>query len=365
MRGNFSAGTGWALLLVAWLPACGSEASVAGFQALPGAADGAGGGVDNTAQSGTGTTSNASSGATGAGGSSATGGEGAGTEPFSCSDKDPASGSDLVSIDSGGLPRTAIVHLPPSYDPAAGTMVVLNFHGFSSTALQQGLLSDMSETADERGFIAVYPYGVANSWNAGQCCGTAWTDSVDDVAYTDALLDELEARYCVDPSRIYATGMSNGGFFAHRLACELSERIAAIAPVAGTLGVDDCSPTRQVPVMHFHGTEDPLVPYEGGLPLTGWNVQGDLDFTSVDETIDFWRDANGCSASASDHFLQGDSTCIAWSSGGDDAAVVRCVVDGGGHTWPGGLPIPFLGKTTTDMDASALMVDFFEDNPLP
>jgi polyhydroxybutyrate depolymerase len=159
--------------------------------------------------------------------------------------------------------------------------------------------------------------------------------------------------------------MSNGGFFAHRLACELSERIAAIAPVAGTLGVDDCAPTRRVPVMHFHGTEDPLVPYQGGLPLTGWSVQGDLDFTSVDETIDFWRDANNCSTSASDHFLKGDSACIAGGSCSDDASVVRCVVDGGGHTWPGGLPIPFLGKTTTDMDASALMVDFFEDNPLP
>src|SRR5690606_3308049 len=150
----------------------------------------------------------------------------------------------------------------------AGTMLVLNFHGFTSADWQEALLTRMDREVDARGVIVAYPQGVATSWNAGACCGTAWADAVDDVGFVRALIEHLEAEYCIDARGVDATGMSNGGFLSHRLACELSDRIAAIAPVAGVLGVDpaSCAPSRPVPVWQFHGTEDPLVPYEGGTP---------------------------------------------------------------------------------------------------
>ena len=285
-------------------------------------------------------------------------------EPFACSGKIATKGATLT-IESGGRQRSARVHVPDSYDPDVGTMLVLNFHGYSSDDWQQELLSGMTAAADARGFIVVYPRGIANSFNAGQCCGTAWTDSVDDVTFTADLVAELSDRYCVDPAQIYATGMSNGGFFAHRLACELSDTFAAIAPVAGVIGVEQCEPTREVPVLHIHGTDDPLVPFDGGMPLTGWNVAGDLDFMSVEETIEMWKGIDSCAAQSQEYFATGDSECVQWFSCDGESEVVRCVVDGGGHTWPGGLPIPFLGKTSTDMNATDLMLDFFEAHPMP
>lgn len=284
-------------------------------------------------------------------------------EPFTCAGKVASKGATLT-IESGGLTRSARVHVPDSYDRDVGTMLVLNFHGFSSDDWQQELLTGMTDSADERGFIVVYPKGIANSFNAGQCCGTAWTDSVDDVAFTADLVAELSDRYCIDPARIYATGMSNGGFFAHRLACELPETFAAVAPVAGVLGIDTCNPSRAVPVLHIHGTADPLVPFDGGLPVTGWDVEGDLDFMSVEETIDTWKGIDSCGAQSADYFANGDSECVQWFSCDGESEVVRCVVDGGGHTWPGGLPIP-LGKTSKDMNATELMLDFFEAHPMP
>ena len=113
------------------------------------------------------------------------------------------------------------------------------------------------------GFIAVHPKGGGNTWNAGLCCGEAMTAKVDDVGFVAAMLDELEARFCVDTDRVFACRLSNGGFISHRLACELSERIAAIAPVAGTNVTSPCAPSQPVSVIHFHGTADTLVPYNG------------------------------------------------------------------------------------------------------
>lgn len=275
--------------------------------------------------------------------------------PHTCSGK-KGRGSGLVTVMHDGLPRTAWLHVPPGYDPSAGTMLVLNFHGFTSDAAQQMLLSEMNGASDARGFLVVYPQGVARSWNAGACCGTAWLDAVDDVGFVEALLDELSDELCIDPRRIYATGMSNGGFLSHRLACELSGTFAAIAPVAGVLGVEpeDCTPPRPVPVMHIHGTADPVVPYEGS-----------LTFASVEETVARWRQLDGCSTNSSPLVDQGDAWCVSWSDCDEGAEVVRCTIEGGGHTWPGGFPIPLVGKTSTDLDATGAMLDFFDAHPLP
>ena len=287
----------------------------------------------------------------------------AGPTPVTCNGKTGKKGSPTLSVKSGGLTRTSILHVPEIYDPSQGAMLVLNFHGFSSAGWQQSLLSRMSSESDKRGFIVAYPEGVALSWNAGDCCGTAWTDSVDDIAFTRALLDKIEAEYCIDKRRIFATGMSNGGFFSHRLACEMSDRIAAIAPVAGVLGIDNCAPKRKVPVLHFHGTADPIVPYQGGTPIIPQLGLG-LVFKPVSETMDFWRKFNGCSAFEKVIYQKGDATCIEWPDCDENASTVLCSIDGGGHTWPGGLAIP-AGKTSKDIGATATMLDFFQAHPLP
>lgn len=282
-----------------------------------------------------------------------------------CSGKSGKSGEHTISLQAGGLTRTSIVHVPDSYDPTQGTMLVLNFHGFSSAGWQEALLSRMSGAADQRGFIVAYPEGVATSWNAGDCCGTAWTDSVDDIGFTKALLDRLEKDYCIDPKRVYATGMSNGGFFSHRVGCELADRFAAIAPVAGVLGFPDdkCHPSRPLPIIDFHGTSDPLVPYDGGTPILPTLGAG-LVFRSVAETMHFWQLNNGCSGDKKVIYQNGDATCEEWPDCTGGANTVLCTIDGGGHTWPGGLPVPPLGKTSSDIDATATMLDFFQAHPM-
>jgi polyhydroxybutyrate depolymerase len=283
----------------------------------------------------------------------------------SCSDKTGEVGSSItLSIQSGGTTRTSLLHVPELYDPTKGTMLVLNFHGFLSAGWQEELLTRMDTESDQRGFIVAYPEGVSASWNAGDCCGTAWSDSVDDVKFVRDLLDEIEKQYCIDPKRVFATGMSNGGFFSHRLACEASDRIAAFAPVAGVLGIDpsQCQPPRPVPILDFHGTADPLVPYDGGTPLVPQLGVG-LTFRSVPDTMEFWRQHNDCSTFGVTFYQNGDATCVRWPDCAGGVETVLCSIQDGGHTWPGGVPIP-AGNTSTDISATTTMLDFFEAHPM-
>jgi poly(3-hydroxybutyrate) depolymerase len=151
----------------------------------------------------------------------------------------------------GAVTRSYRVYAGRRYDPTRPAMLVINLHGFTSNALQQELYANMPALADARGFVVASPDGLDASWNAGQCCGLSMTRAVDDVGFIRSLIDAVSAEYCVDPSRVFATGLSNGGFLSHRLACELSDRIAAVAPVAGVVGVPTCTPARAVPVFQF------------------------------------------------------------------------------------------------------------------
>jgi len=221
------------------------------------------------------------------------------TPTFSCTQKAGGAGDSVVSVTSGGLLRTSLLHVPTSYDPTKGAMLVLNFHGFTSDAEQEELLSNMNASSDARGYIVGYPYGIAQSWNAGACCGTATTTNVDDIQFVRDLLASLQNDYCIDPKRIYSTGMSNGGFLTNRIGCEMSDVFAAISPVAGVIGVPTCQPQRPVPIVHFHGTADPLVPYDGSTTL---------GFISVADSIAQWRTNDGCSNASSTIYQNGDAT---------------------------------------------------------
>jgi polyhydroxybutyrate depolymerase len=262
-------------------------------------------------------------------------------------------GDESIDIDFGGMTRTYRVHVPESYDGSVSVPLVLDFHGYSSDGLQQIVLSQMNAKSDTEGFIAIHPEGsgILKSWNAGACCGTAADMNLDDVGLVRAIIADVSTRVCIDPSRVYATGMSNGGFLSHRLGCEAADVIAAIAPVAGVLGIDDadCTPSRPMPVMDFHGTTDVVVPYEGS---------DILGFRSVAETIDSWVARDGCDASPAVSYMMGDTTCETWSGCDDGVEVTLCTSTGEGHWWPGGT------ASTADIVATDAMWEFFTRNRL-
>ncbi len=266
-------------------------------------------------------------------------------------------GSFNKTVMSAGEAREYRIHVPAGYSPEKPTMLVLDFHGLFESKEDIEKISKMTAVSDAHGFIVVYPQGKTSSWNAGACCGTSSSTGVDDVGFVGDLLDALEAEYCVDKKRVFSVGFSNGGMLSHRLACELSDRIAAIGPVAGTLAVDACSPSRPVPVIHFHGTSDFVVPFDGG-GLGGGK--------SVDDTIAGWVQRNGCKDAAPTSVYQnGDATCEEYQQCTDGASVRLCTISGGGHQWPGGESAGAVGgKLSTDISASEEMFSFFAAHPM-
>ena len=276
--------------------------------------------------------------------------------------------STLGDLDHDGMTRTFRVHVPPGYDGRSALPVVLMLHGGGGSAEQFELSSSgMSPIADRENFIAVYPDGTGRiqTWNAGGCCGSAVTNDVDDVGFMGALLDHLEAELCVDERRVYSSGMSNGALMSHRLACELSERFAAIAPVAGTEMSPTCTPSRGVALMHIHGSDDGHVLFAGGL---GCGPSG-VAYTSVPATMERRRMLNGCEATTSRVLTEGDGTCEGYDGCEEDT--VLCTIAGGGHSWPGGAPpagliaCPSNGGQSTTFVASEVIWRFFAAHALP
>jgi polyhydroxybutyrate depolymerase len=248
------------------------------------------------------------------------------------------------------------VHLPAGYDPSTPTPVVLSYHGLNVSANLHMAVTRFNDVADTEGFIVVYPSGIGTSHNAGVCCGPAQNDDVDDVGFAHAMLDVLESELCVDTGRVYANGLSNGGFMSYRLACEASERFAAIGSVAGVTGMLGCLPSRPIPIVHFHGTDDAIVPYGGNFAIS---------YMSVDNHIESWVERNGCSTSATVTWQQGNVLCERYTGCDDDVLVELCTVEGGGHQWFGGGTIPLLGTNTDDVDASQRLWDLLSPFRLP
>jgi polyhydroxybutyrate depolymerase len=281
-----------------------------------------------------------------------------------CSGKTGATGDLTLDLMSGGYARDSLLHVPASYDPTKGTMLVINYHGYTSNAAEQVALTDMNPVADARNFIVAYPDGIGGGWNAGTCCTETQPANVDDVQFTKDLLALLGSRYCLDPGRVYATGFSNGGFMSHLLACVMADTFAAVAPVSGVLGIDpsQCTPSRAVPVQDFHGTADPVVPYDGGPAL---KLLPPVVFRSVPSTMDIWRSNDGCLGAPTTTYQNGTATCTRWSDCNGGADVELCTLVGEGHQWPGGIAVPGLGNGTTDVYATTRMIDFFVDHPMP
>ena len=247
--------------------------------------------------------------------------------------------------------RTYRLHVPAGLPPGPVPLVV-GLHSALSAGGVMELLSRLDQVAGRERFLVVYPDGEpagARVWNAGDCCNRS---ASDDVGFLVGLIDHLVTTQRADPARVYATGVSNGAMMAYRLACQRADKIAAIAPVAGAMTYRPCRPSRPVPVMIFHGSADLAVPEAGGSLRT----LGMRDaFPSQAEIVRTWSRINGVPEPDRVSYQKGDVVCRA----GARDMVVYCRVTGGGHTWPGGTPVPMGGLTTTNIDASTAMWTFF------
>jgi polyhydroxybutyrate depolymerase len=280
-----------------------------------------------------------------------------------------ASGDHQRELTVDGLDRNYLVHVPARAEPRTGWPVVLIFHGGGSNAQAMVRYCGMNDKADQAGFVAVYPNGTGRTlrvltFNGGNCCGRAMQEEVDDVKFVRALLDDLDKVLAVDKKRVCATGMSNGAIMSYRLAAEMADRIAAIAPVAGPMGTATCAPSQPVPICHLHGTDDAFAPFKGG--------QGDrsltqTNFFSVDHSIQAWVNASGCRTKPQVKRLSReveDRTTVTrtvYSGGKQNSEVILYTIEGMGHTWPGQPSrLRFLGTTTKNIFANDVMWEFFE-----
>ncbi len=260
------------------------------------------------------------------------------------------------SIIHDGLQRNYILYVPTSYSPEISAPLLFNFHGYGSNSMEQMNYGDFRSIADTAGFLIIHPMGTEDDlgnthWNVG------WeTSTVDDVGFTSALIDSLALDYHIDFGKIYSTGMSNGGFMSYTIACDLSDRIAAIASVTGSMTLNkpsSCNCEHPMPIMEIHGTADAAVPYDGNYL-----------FESIEDVLSYWTGFNNCNTDpviteipdidtndgcTAEHYL--------WSNGDLGVEVEHYKIINGGHTWPGS---PYdIGVTNHDMNASVEIWKFF------
>lgn len=271
--------------------------------------------------------------------------------PAACTPARPhAAGDSSETLASGGAARAYLLHVPPSYDGSRAMPLVLNFHGFGSNARQQAAYSALPAKGDDAGFITIAPDGTGDPRRWDLTAGSP------DVAFVGALLDDVAARLCIDTARVFATGISNGAAFSARLACDLPDRIRAIGAVAALVYPLRCDTTRAMPVIALQGTEDPCVPFEGGVSKCGMM----LPVPAAEDAARNWARHDGCNLDAPHSQVTAHVRAVAYSECADrDAAVILYIVYGGGHTWPGAIPVPRLGATTDEVRATDLIWEFF------
>lgn len=268
------------------------------------------------------------------------------------------SGNTIIdSIFSGGMYRTYRLYVPVNYTGSSAVPLILNLHGYTSNALQQQTYSNFMPIADTAGFLMVYPQGTKDSynnpfWNAG----TVSTSVVNDTLFLNQLIDSLKLLYNIDLNRVYMTGLSNGGFMSHYMACFCNRKITAIASVAGTFFTfwPGCNPGKVIPTMHIHGTADPTVPYYGNSTMTGadttvkrWILKNNCNPTPSYSVVPNTNATDGSTAEHYKYFINGNTKSI----------VEFFKINNGAHTWPGSPYV--IGTTNQDINASAEIWRFF------
>jgi polyhydroxybutyrate depolymerase len=259
--------------------------------------------------------------------------------------------STLQHLVFGGRDRTYRIYRPASLAANRPTPLVMVLHGRGGTGLGAENKTGFDHEADARGLLIVYPVGVGQSWNAGGCClpASASSSGIDDVGFLNAVLDRVEAGYPIAADHVYVTGLSNGGMMAYRLACEDATRFAAIAPVAGSLLVAGCSPSRPVSVIHIHGTADTTVPPQGG---TG--PAGKVNNPSALQTLQRFAGYDGCAASPA-VTTQGAVSEHDWKPCRASTEVAYYLLNGVGHRWP--------DQAGDPINATKQIADFFAAHP--
>jgi polyhydroxybutyrate depolymerase len=266
--------------------------------------------------------------------------------------------------------REYLLYVPPSYDDAKPTPLVISLHAGATWPAQQENLSRWNQLADEHGFIVVYPAGTGEIGMIDM--PRIWpvdreADRARDVRFISDLIDTLMADYNIDPARIYADGMSNGGAMAFVLSCALSDRIAAVGLVASAQSrpFEWCTDDRPVPMIAFHGTADPIVPYHGGPLGDPFNPVKPM-YPSIRDFVGSWARRNGCVAALTESVAAPNVTRLEYIDCARNAPVVLYSIHGGGHTWPGGKPLPkwWAGTTSNDIDATSCLWTFFRDHRL-
>lgn len=284
----------------------------------------------------------------GTGGKSATGGTSAvgGASGAACPATVLKPGDSNQTVMVGSLSRSYVLHIPTGYNGTKQLAVVIDFHPLGATGSGWGGSNPWKTKADSAGFIMVYPnsYNSNNSWNAGMCCQDAQHNSIDDVAFTRAIVKQIEGIACVDPKRIYATGCSNGGGMTYKVACDAADIIAAAAPVdfrcvyGGTTNspsCEGCKPSRPISITHFDNTGDnSLVPYNGGMTSFAADCPPNqsctgMGFPSAQANFTTWQSIDQCTGSAS--AMNGHSVCQTNGTCQGGAQVSFCVQQGGSH----------------------------------
>jgi polyhydroxybutyrate depolymerase len=282
---------------------------------------------------------------------------------------DPVGTKVDATISLGGLDRTYHVYLPSALPRDQSVPLLVALHGGTGWGTQFEANSGFDRLAEANGFIVVYPDGVGlgrnadrmRTWNAGLCCGPAQKNQIDDVGFVSAVIDQVGADRHIDLNRVFVTGHSNGAMLSYRVACELSDKVAAIGVVAGSLAVDPC-PTRQpVSVMEVHGTGDTHVPIEGG---HGANGVAGVDFPSPREGVATMARLAGCVGDPN-VTADGDLTTTEWRAC-DGATTVKLVaITGAEHAWPGSAPtrVNAAGPPYPGYDASREIWAFLSTHP--
>lgn len=285
-------------------------------------------------------------------------------------------GKTEVTITSRATSRSYFRHVPPAVSEDRPLPVVVDLHGYSEPPDIHTKLTALGPYGDEHGFVTVTPRG------GGSPIRWETQFESDDVAFIGDLLDDVEAALCIDEARVFVTGLSNGALMTSTLACVLAERVAAIAPVAGVRNPSGCKPSRRVPVLAIHGTDDQFIRYDGGLGESGLDLpapdgsgrkirelidRDSVTLTPVPQVIAAWARRNGCDPKPATVKVTADVDRISYDCPvGVDVQLYR--VNGGGHSWPGS---PFaaalssiVGKTTTSISANDVMWRFFQRHPL-
>lgn len=314
-----------------------------------------------------------------------------------------ATSTESYPLQVNQMARRYVVHTPPSYQRGKPIPVVISIHGGGGNTDATEASTRMIAHSDRSGYLLVYPEGTGKTfrgklhatWNAGKCCASSVKNNIDDIAYFRAVIEDLKSRYSIDAKRIYATGLSNGGMMAYRIACEMSDQIAAIAPVGSQDVTETCTPKRHVPTINIHGMLDQCVPYGGGpggdcfnkflhnmIPIVPMRAEtSTIVFPKVVDAVQTWAIKNGIptSAKSTEFYRKGKTECSTKKGKTANEEVALCNVADGGHSWPGGhqgnacakpnsrtcrLWLEVVGPMSEELDANEVIWTFFSRHSL-